>query len=273
MNKQTKIILLVFCAISLTLNLVADSHSGFQGDELLHIATGKHLAFGYMEFPPLIGLFAFFQSLFHSHSVFVYHIFPHIASILILIFSAKITLELGGSSKAVFLVLLAIIIAPGFGASQQIFQPVVFSQLFWTFSFYYLVRFVKYLDRKSLWLLTFSCILGFLSKYDAIFFIIGLAPLLLLTRTRNALVKNKFWLNVLVALVCISPNLIWQISNDYPALQMFNRLYQTQLDKISRIGNIKELLIAINPVVTLLLFLPGIYYMISAKNRSLIFPV
>jgi hypothetical protein len=273
MNRQTKLIILVFCFINLTLHLVADSHSGFQGDELLHIETGKHLAFGYMEFPPLIGLLAFFKNLFHSHSVFIYHIFPHLASILILIFAAKITIKLGGQNKAVFFVLLGVIIAPGFGGSQQTFQPVVFSQLFWTLSFYYLVRFVQFPDRKSLWLLTFSCILGFLSKYDAIFFIFGLASLLFFTRTRNALVRNKFWLNILVALACILPNLIWQILNDYPAIQMFNRLYETQLDKISRTTNIKELLIDINPIVTLLLLLPGIYYMTFPKNKLLIFPL
>lgn len=130
MTRQTKWIVFIFCIIKLTLHLIADSHSGFQGDELLHIETGKHLAFGYMEFPPLIGLLAFIQNLFHSHSVFVHHIFPHLASIAIMIFVAKTTFELGGKNKAVFLVLLGIIIAPAFGRSQQLFQPVVFSQVF-----------------------------------------------------------------------------------------------------------------------------------------------
>lgn len=63
MNKQTRIIILIFCIISLALHLVADYHSGFGSDELLHIETGNHLAFGYMEFPPMIGLLAFIQNL------------------------------------------------------------------------------------------------------------------------------------------------------------------------------------------------------------------
>ena len=140
------------------MHLVADSHSGFQGDELLHIETGKHLAFGFMEFPPLIGFIAFIQNLFHSNSVFVHHLFSHLATLCIMVVVAKITLELGGKNKAVFLVLLAIIIAPGFGRSEQLFQPVVFSQLFWVLGFYQLIRFVKYLDNKSLWYLTLFCV-------------------------------------------------------------------------------------------------------------------
>ncbi len=169
MKKQTQLIVLFFCILKIILHLIADSHSGFQGDELLHIETGKHLAFGFMEFPPFISLLAFIQNLFQSHSVFIHHVFSHISAILILIYVAKITIELGGKNKAVFLVLLAISIAPGFGRSQQLFQPVVFSQLFWVLSFYQLVRFIKHLDKKSLWCLTLFCILGFLTKYDSIF--------------------------------------------------------------------------------------------------------
>lgn len=125
MNKQTKLILF-FCILKLALHLIADSNSGFQGDEFLHIETGNHLAFGFMEFPPVIGVLAFFQNLFQSESVFIHHLFPHISAILILIFVSNITIELGGKTKAVFLVLMCIIIAPAFGRSQQLFQPVVF---------------------------------------------------------------------------------------------------------------------------------------------------
>jgi len=268
MNRQTKIIVLFFCIIKLILHLIADSHSGFQGDELLHIETGKHLAFGYMEFPPLIGLIAFIQNLFQSNSVFVHHLFSHIASILILIYVAKITVELGGKNKAVFLVLLAIIIAPGFGRSQQVFQPVVFSQLFWVLGFYQLVRFVKYLDNKSLWYLTIFCILGFLSKYDSVFFIFGLSSLLLFKRTRTALIKNKFWYKILVFIMCIAPNIIWQFLNDFPLFQMTTRLYDTQLDKISRFDNIVGLLIAVNPIVSLLLVIPALFHIFKSKEKN-----
>jgi len=113
MTKQTKLIIFIFCVIKLTLHIIADTHSGFQGDELLHIETGNHLAFGFMEFPPFIGIVAFTQNLFNSNSIFVHHIFSHLASILILIYVAKTTFELGGKNKAIFLTLMCILIALG----------------------------------------------------------------------------------------------------------------------------------------------------------------
>lgn len=68
MTNQNKLLLVIFCIIKLTLHLIADYHSDFQGDELLHIEIGNHLAFGFMEFPLLIGVLAFIQNLFDSNS-------------------------------------------------------------------------------------------------------------------------------------------------------------------------------------------------------------
>jgi Dolichyl-phosphate-mannose-protein mannosyltransferase len=269
---NTKLIVLFFCLVKLTLHLIADSHSGFQGDELLHIEAGKHLAFGYMEFPPLIGVVAFIQNIFNSNSVYVHHLFAHLASILILVYVAKITIELGGGNTAIFLTLLCVIIAPGFGRSQQLFQPVVFGQLFWVLGFYQLVRYLKHLDKKNLLYLTMFCVLGISAKYDILFFIVGLATLLIFKRTREAILSQNIWLLTSVALLFISPNIYWQYSNDFPVLQMFGRLYETQLDKIDRLENIGKLMLSINPV-SLILVLPAIFYLFNADRKLLFRPL
>lgn len=273
MTKKTGLLILAFCLLKLTLHLIADSHSGFQGDELLHIETGKHLAFGYMEFPPLIGLLAYLQNGAGSHSILVQHLFAHLAGILILIYVAKTTIELGGKNKAVFLALLCIIIGPSFGRSQQLFQPVVFSQLFWVLSFYYLTRFVKYRDKRSLWQLTAAVVLGLSVKYDAAFFIAGLPSMLFFKRTRQALLRLRFWENIGVAVLFLLPNLVWQYTYGFPAVQMFGRLYETQLDKLSRIGSLGQLLIDINPISSLLMIVPAFVFgfkMNKPVNRPLV---
>ena len=256
MNRQTKLVIFTFCIVKLALHLVADSNSGFQGDELLHIETGNHLAFGFMEFPPVIGVLAFIQNLFQSESVFVHHIFSHIAAILILIFVSKITIELGGKTKAVFLVLLCIIIAPAFGRSQQLFQPVVFSQLFWVLNFFFLTKYVKNLDQKYLWMLTIGTALAFLTKYDAVFFIFGVSSLLLFKPTRQALLKHNFWLNIGVFILLVSPNIIWQVVNDFPVLKMFARLYETQLERQAPLEVLQGFIMALNPL-TLIITIPA----------------
>ncbi|NEU09235.1 glycosyltransferase family 39 protein [Flavihumibacter sp. R14] len=272
MTMQARLMILAFCMVKLTLHLLADSHSGFQGDELLHIETGKHLAFGYMEFPPMIGILAFIQNLFGSSSVYVHRLFAHIASILIVIFVAKTTIELGGKNKAIFLALLCIIIAPAFGRSQQLFQPVVFSQLFWVLSFYQLTRFVKYLDKRSLWYLTAFVVLACSMKYDALFFVVGLSALLFFKTTRQALLQLHFWQNSIVVILLLLPNLIWQYVNSFPVLQMMGRLYETQLDNLSRAGNLGQLLVDVNPVCSMLIIPAALIY-IFRNSRAISFPL
>ncbi len=267
MNKQTTLTVFSFCIIKLTLHLIADSNSGFQGDELLHIETGNNPAFGFMEFPPIIGVLAFIQNLFQSESVFVHHIFSHVAAVLILIFTSKITVELGGKTKAVFLVLLSMIIAPAFGRSQQLFQPVVFSQLLWVLNFYFLIKYVKYPDRKYLWYLTITAALAFLTKYDAVFFIFGVSSLLLFTSTRQALFKQKFWWNIIAFIFLISPNIIWQFLNDFPVLKMFARLYEMHLDKLTPLNVLSGLIISLNPL-TLLISIPAVIFMFHQDMKK-----
>jgi len=273
MTKQTKLIIFIFCLAKLTLHLIADSHSGFQGDELMHIETGKHLAFGYMEFPPMIGLLAFIQNLFHSHSVFVYHIFPHIAMLLIIIYVGKITAELGGKSIAVFIALFCLLVAPGFEGSQQPFGPVVFSQLFWVLCFYQLTRFIKHGEGKYLWHLTIFISLFFLTKYDALFFCFGLLSLLLFRKTRVALVKSKYWQCLIVSFLILLPNIIWQYVNDWPALQMFHRLYETQLDDLAPMHLLHDLFLSVNPIVFILMLPALVFMFVDKRNKSLYLPL
>jgi hypothetical protein len=267
MTKQNKLIIVFFCIIKLTLHLIADYHSGFQGDELLHIETGNNLAFGYMEFPPLIGVLSYIQNLFNSDSVYIHHLFSHISSILLIIYVAKITLELGGKNKALFLTLLCVIIAPAFGRSQQLFQPVVFAQLFWVLGFYQLVRYTKYLDKKYLTYLSIFAVIGFLFKYDLLFFIFGLSSLFFFKRTRETILKQNIALHIVIAFLIILPNIYWQYVNNFPVFQMFNRLYETQLDKISRIDNLKNLILATNPISFILVF-PAIVYMFKSNKTE-----
>ncbi|MBV8252113.1 MAG: glycosyltransferase family 39 protein [Chitinophaga sp.] len=270
--KSSKFLLLFFCLIKLTLHLIADVHSGFQGDELLHISTGNHPAFGYMEFPPLIALLAGVQNLFHSDTVWVHHLLPHIASLIIMITVARITIALGGGNKAVFLTLLAFLIMPATGRSQQLLQPVVFSQLFWVLSFYQLLRYMQTTERKYL-LRLFVCVtLGFLTKYDMLFFAVGLVALFTTTPVRKALMEQRWWRYVILFLLILLPNIIWQYLHDWPVYQMFHQLKKTQLDQLSYLHIIIGIILGSN-IYNLVLLLPAIVFIFIRKPQRIYLPV
>ncbi|MBB6502038.1 ArnT family glycosyltransferase [Pedobacter cryoconitis] len=266
-TQNTTLIITLFCVINLILHLIADYNSGFHGDELLHITTGNYPAFGYMEFPPVIGWLAWIQNQFGSTSVFIHHIFAHIATLLILILIGLTIVELAGKSKAVFIALLCIMVSPGFDRSHQLFQPVVFSELFWVLSFYLLVRFVKESNNKNLFYLTVAFAFGFLTKYDIVFFIAGICSLFFFKNTQKILLSKQSWKFALIFLVIVAPNLWWQYIHSFPMFQMFSRLYETQLDKLSVSGVLGQLIIDLNPV-TLLIWLPGCFFMFNNKSKA-----
>lgn len=268
-SRKFYLLLAIFCIVKLTLHLIGDYNSGFQGDELLHIETGNHPAFGYMEFPPVIGWLAYVQNLLGSTSIFAHHIFSHLASLGIIVLLGFITRALGGKNRAVFIVLLCVLISPGFGRSQQLFQPVVFSQFFWILSFFQLVRYIKTLDNRYLLYLTICAALGFLTKYDIVFFIAGLVSLLFFDRTRKSVIFQSFWKYVLLFLVLVSPNILWQWQHDFPLFQMFSRLYETQLDQLKILGVITDFVVSLNPL-TAPIWIGGLVYMFWQKtNRPL----
>src|ERR1700761_8803606 len=67
--------ILLFVAIKIGLNLLAISHFGFHRDELLHLALGDHLDWGYKEVPPFIALMAKLTTTLFGSSVFAARIF------------------------------------------------------------------------------------------------------------------------------------------------------------------------------------------------------
>ncbi len=271
-KNKTTLVVIIYCIVTLVLHVIGDLNSGFSGDELLHIQTGNHPDIGYMEFPPVIGWLAFIQNQIGSDAVVVHHIFTHLASLLIIIFVALTTLALGGRTKAVFIVLLCMLGSPGFGRTQQLFQPVVFSELFWVLGFYQLVRFVKSPDYRHLLYLTITLAAGFLTKYDIVFFIAGLASLFFFKKVQPVLFTRATLKCVLLFIVLISPNIWWQYQHGFPVFNMFSRLYETQLEQLSVLDVFKNLVIALNPF-TVFIWLAGAVFMFNNRNKEVYRPI
>lgn len=98
-------------------------------DEFLYLAEGNHPAFGFMEVPPLLSVFAWLTDLFGS-GMFWIKIWPSLFGAFNFILAGKIVLSLGGKSFSIFLLFLSFI----FGAFLRVhflFQP-NFLEIFFT---------------------------------------------------------------------------------------------------------------------------------------------
>src|SRR5215831_15667197 len=84
----------------LLLHLLTANRYGYFGDEFYHMACGQHLAWGFVDQPPLIAVFAWLTRHLFGTSVFAIHVFPAVAGFLLVWLTGLITRELGGGRFA-----------------------------------------------------------------------------------------------------------------------------------------------------------------------------
>lgn len=254
---RTKYIIIIgFIVIKLVLQLIATANSGYHGDELLHIEAGKHLAFGYMDFPPFIGIISWIQNLFHSDSLYLNHLFNYLNSILIFLICGLITIRLGGGILAVIITESALLFSPGFGATQYLFLPTAFEQLFWVLIIYLVIEFCITQNAKYLIHIGLYAALGFLTKYSTALLLTGFMFSVLFFK-RELLVKRITWIAFLVFIILILPNLFWQFKNNFPVFHHMSELYKSQLAKQSFLKELSTLILFLNPF-TLIIWLSGL---------------
>lgn len=224
--------ILLFVAFKVGLNLLAINHFGFQRDELLHLALGDHLDWGFKEVPPFIAFLAKISTTIFGDSVFATRIFSTIFGGLIVWITGKLVVEFGGGRFAIALACLALIFSPAFAASDYLFQPVVFDQFWWLLSAYLVAKYINAPKPNYLYLLGIVIGVGLLTKYTMAFFAGALLISLLLTKERNILWSRRIPFAALIGLVIFLPNIIWQFNHHLPLITHMKNLREQQLNYI-----------------------------------------
>ena len=151
-----------------------------------------------------------------------------------------------GSTCVIFSVLLRI---------NTLYQPNSLEFLLWTVLFFTIIKFINSENDKWLYLASLTFAIGFLNKYNITFLLLGLLPALLITSHRKIFLNKQLYLSLLVALIIVSPNLIWQYKNDFPVFHHLKTLAETQLVNVNPFDFLKE---------QLLFFLGALFVLILA---------
>ena len=192
---------------------------GYFRDEFYYVACGEHLDFGYVDHPPLIAIIASLTRFLFGNSLFALRIFSVIAGGATVFLTGYIVRELGEKLFSQVIAALSVIIAPVFLFMFHILSMNSFDVLFWTVAAYILVRIIN-TDNPKLWVLFGIVIgIGLQNKHSILFLCFGLAVGLILTPNRKFLKDKWFWLGTFIAILIFLPNIIWQISHDYPTLE------------------------------------------------------
>ena len=241
---------------------------GYFRDEFDYIACGDHLAWGYVDQPPLIPFLIHICRGVLGDSLRSIRFIPALASSLLVVQTAVLARELGGRRFAVLLSAICAVIVPQYLSNASLLGTNCLEPNLWMGCAYFAILAIKRNDpRYWLW---FGVVagLGMEEKYSIAVFGLGIVAGLLLTEQRRAFLDKWIWLGGLAAFLIFLPNLLWNIHHDWPFAQLIHNIKADGRDVV--LGPIQfflQQLLLVNPL-TLPIWLRGLLFLLfSARLR------
>jgi hypothetical protein len=227
MNKDNRLLYVLVLIRVLLPYILQSSVYEPQRDEMLYLAEGNHLAFGFMEVPPMLSLFGWLTQHL-GNSMFWIKFWPSLFGAATMFVCGKIVQSIGGKSFAIFILFLSFITS-AYLRVFFLFQPNPPEIFFCTMIAYGMIRFVQTVNNKWLYVFGVSVGLGMLSKYSVAYFTSGALLGLLLTNQRRIFSNNHFWFAAVIALLIFLPTIIWEILHHLPIVHHMRELRERQL--------------------------------------------
>ncbi len=261
--------LLAGCAAVATFvfHLLAAGRYGYQRDELYFIACARHLAWGYVDQPPLIAVVAKFALALFGDSLFGIRLLPALAAAVTVVVVGRIARRLGGGLLAQGLAMIALALAPFYLAVGNLLTMNAFEPLLWMSAAYLFLK-AESDDRALRWIALGVVVgLGFLNKYSMFFFMTCACVAIAMTKDRRAFARPGFWLAVGIAVMMWLPNLFWQADHGWPQLEV---LRNAEVDKNVVVGPFMfylQQVLMMNPL-TAPIWIAGLWFLLFAPGGA-----
>ncbi len=238
---------------------------GYFRDELYYIACSKHLAWGFVDQPPLsLAVLAANRALF-GDSLPALRWLPILAGAASVLLSGLLARKLGAGRFGQALTALSVALAPVMIGTSRVFSMNAFDVLLWAAAMFVLAVILAD-DRPGLWPL-FGAIagLGLLNKYSMGFLLAGAGAGLLLSRQRRHLAKASFWIGMAIAGAMFLPHVVWEIRNGVPSLEFMRNAALLKNAPQSPLGMLAGLWRE-GGFAQALLFVPGIAFFFGRRG-------
>lgn len=214
---------LTYVAVAtIVVHLMTGAKYGFQRDELATLEDARHLAWGYVAYPPATPFFGRLSLELFGTSLRGFRFFAALAQAIAVVLTGLMARQLGGRRWAQ---LAAATAAVPFCLAGALMQYVSFDYLAWVLVTYFTIRLLGSSDPR--WWTAIGGAIGFgmLSKYAMPFLVAGLVVGVLATEARRYLKSKWLWVGVAVAIVVFLPNLIWQLQHHLVSLDFLRHIH------------------------------------------------
>jgi len=216
----------LFAIVAAALHLGTSWRYGYFRDELYFIACSKHLAWGYVDQPPLVAVAALLSSP-AAYQLTALRILPALAAVLTVFLAVAMARELGGGRYAQILTGVAATLAPAYLLLGNTLTTTSFEPLTWTLLAYACLRLSSDAARGDAnraprwWFAAAGAVVfGAYAKYSIGLLVAGLLIGILLTRERRILKSPWALVAALAAVTALLPNVLWQADRGWPILEV-----------------------------------------------------
>jgi len=218
------LIVLLLALANFLLHLYFNNRYGYFRDEFNYMACGDHLAWGYVDHPPLIPFLIKLSRLLLGDSLRSIRITPALATSAAVILTAITARELGGRRFAMVLSALAFIAVPIYLNDGSVMTTNCLEPLLWTGCIYFAILAIKREDPRY-WL-GFGIVagIGLEEKYSIAVLGFCIVVGLLLTEQRRIFARKWIWLGGALAFLVFLPNFIWNVQNHWPFVELMNNI-------------------------------------------------
>ena len=262
------LIVLLLALANFLMHIYFNNRYGYFRDEFDYMACGDHLAWGYVDHPPLIPFLIKICRLVLGDSLRSIRFIPALATSAAAILAAMIARELGGRRFAMVLSALAFIVSPISLSDGSLLTTNCLEPLLWMGCVYFAILAIKRDDaRYWLW---FGVVagLGLEEKYSIAVLGFSIVAGLLLTAQRRVFANKWFWLGGALAFLVFLPNFLWNVQHHWPFVELMHNIKAEGRDVVlSPAVYFAQQVLIVHPILAPIWIIGVLAFLFSARLK------
>jgi hypothetical protein len=261
----------VLSAAYILLQLAVCGRYGYFRDEFYYLACGEHLAWGYVDHPPMVAVIAWISRHVFGESLLAIRVLSAVAGGATMALSGYLARLFGASAAAAALAAVAVAVSPVLLFLFHVLSMNAWDVLLWTAVAAVIARTILD-DRLARWVWAGMLIgLGLLTKHSMAFFVAGLTAGIVATPCRRWLASRWIWIAAAISAVIVAPHLWWQASHGWPTLEFLHNATARKNVVLSPLQFLAGQTLEVHPVNVILLAAGLMFFWFADRGRWRIF--
>src|SRR5690242_18898872 len=214
----------MIAAAAFVVEMAVSARYGYVRDELYFLSAGRHLAFGYVDQPPLTPLLARAATDLGGNTLVGLRLVPALGLAALVVMTAVMSRILGAGRTGQLLAALAAATCGEYLGAMHELTTTTPDFVFWAATLLLVMKLLA--SRDPRWWVAIGGCAGLASeaKWNIAFLLAALAAGFLLTDARRLLRSRYLLIGGLITAALAAPDLIWQAAHGWPGLEVFRAL-------------------------------------------------